>query len=69
VPSYQAPPNANYYIYTQITTQPCYFGCYTAGDTVKHYALIQVDSANQTSGKVWLQSWYQLVPGLRLVRH
>jgi hypothetical protein len=69
VPSYQAPPNANYFIYTQITTQPCYFGCYTAGDTVKHYALIQVDSADVTAGKVWLQSWYQLVPGLRLVRH
>jgi len=70
VPSYQAPPNATYFIFTQITPgMPCYIGCYTAGDTVKHYALIQVDSADVTSGKVWLQSWYQLVPGLRLVRH
>lgn len=69
VPGYQPPPNANYFIYTQITMQPCYIGCYTAGDTVKHYALIQVDSADKASGKVWLQSWYQLVPGLRLMRH
>jgi hypothetical protein len=69
VPAYQPPPNANYFIYTQITMQPCYIGCYTAGDTVKHYALIQVDSADKASGKVWLQSWYQLVPRLRLMRH
>ncbi len=69
VPGYQPPPNANYFIYTQITMQPCYIGCYTASDTMKHYALIQVDSADKASGKVWLQSWYQLVPGLRLMRH
>jgi len=69
VPGYQAPPNANYFIYTVITSKPCYIGCYTAGDTVKHYALIQVDSADRTSGQVWLKSWYQLVPGLRLMRH
>ncbi len=58
-----------YHIYTQITSQPCYIGCYTAGDTMKHYALIQVDSADKASGQVWLQSWYQLVPRLRLMRH
>jgi hypothetical protein len=69
VPGYQPPPNANYFIYTQITMEPCYIGCYTAGDTVKHYALIQVDSADAASGRVWLQSWYQLVPGLRLIQH
>jgi hypothetical protein len=69
VPAYQAPPNANYFIYTVVTSQPCYIGCYTAGDTVKHYALIQVDSMNVASGQVWLQSWYQLVPRLRLMRH
>jgi hypothetical protein len=69
VPGYQPPPDANYFIYTQITTQPCYIGCYTAGDTVKHYALIQVDSFDVASGRVWLKSWYQLVPGLRLMRH
>jgi len=68
VPGYQAPPNANYFIYTQVT-EPCYVGCYTAGDTVKHYALVQVDNINATSGQVGLRTWYQLVPGLRLIRH
>jgi hypothetical protein len=70
VPSYQAPPNATYFIYTPIENpMPCPIGCYTAGDTVKHYALIQVDSFDVASGQVWLKSWYQLVPGLRLMRH
>jgi hypothetical protein len=69
VPGYQAPPNANYFIYTLINSEPCRIGCYTAGDTVKHYALIQVDSIDEASGHIWLKSWYQLVPGLRLMRH
>jgi hypothetical protein len=68
VPSYQAPPNATYFIYIQVA-QPCLFGVYTAGDTLKHYAFVKVDSINAAVGKVWLQTWYQLVPGLRLVRH
>jgi hypothetical protein len=68
VPSYQAPPSATYYIYTQVE-QPCLFGVYTAGDTLKHYAFIKVDSVDAAGGKVWLQTWYQLVPGLRLIRH
>jgi hypothetical protein len=68
VPSYQPPPNATYFIFTQIA-QPCLVGVYTAGDTVKHYALIEVDSVNVAAGRVSLQSWYQLVTGLRLMRH
>jgi hypothetical protein len=63
------PPPYNYFIYTQITTEPCHIACYTAGDTVKHYALIQVDSVDVSSGRVWMESWYQLVPGLRLIQH
>ena len=58
-----------YFTYTSIETHPCYIGCYTAGETEKHYALIQVDSFDMTSGKLWMRSWYQLVPGLRLIRH
>jgi hypothetical protein len=69
LPGYQPPPNANYFIYTEISSQPCYIGCYTAGDAFKHYALIQVDSVDVSSGRVWMKSWYQLVPGLRLIRH
>jgi len=68
VPSYQAPPSATYFIYTQVA-QPVPFGVYTAGDTVKHYAFIQVDSVNAAAGKIWLKTRFQLVPGLRLLRH
>jgi hypothetical protein len=69
LPGYQPPPNANYFIYTQISRQPCYIACYTAGETVKHYAVIQVDSVDVSTGRVWMKSWFQLVPGLRLIRH
>jgi len=66
---YQPPPYPTYFIYTPITTQPCYIACYTCGETLKHYALIQVDSVDVPSGRVWMQSWYQSVPGLRLIQH
>ena len=69
LPGYQPPPNANYFAYTGTSQLPCYIACYTAGDTVKHYALIQVDSFRVASGRVWTQSWYQLVPSLRLMHH
>ena len=69
LPGYVAPPNANYFIYTQIPQTPCYVGCYTAGEAEKHYALIQVNSVDVASGQVQIESWYQLVPGLRLIRH
>jgi hypothetical protein len=63
------PPNANYFIYTPISQLPCYIACYTAGDAEKHYALIAVNNADVTSGQIKMESWYQLVPGLRLIRH
>jgi len=69
LPEYQPPPNANYFIYTRVSSQPCYIACLTAGDTLKHYALIQVDSVDVPSGRIWIQSWYQSVPGLRLIQH
>jgi hypothetical protein len=60
---------ANYFIYTQIPQVPCYVGCYTAGEEEKHYALIKVNSVDVASGQVQIESWYQLVAGLRLIRH
>jgi hypothetical protein len=69
LPGYVPPPSANYFIYTQIPQVPCYVGCYTAGETEKHYALIKVNSVDVASGQVQVESWYQLVPGLRLIRH
>ena len=32
-------------------------------------AFVKVDSVNAAAGKIWLQTWYQPVPGLRLIRH
>ncbi|MBM3313844.1 fibronectin type III domain-containing protein [candidate division WOR-3 bacterium] len=69
LPSYRPPPNATYFIYNQIPQAPFYIGCYTAGEEEKHFALIQVNSKNEATGRVQLETWYQLVPGLRLVRH
>jgi hypothetical protein len=69
LPSYKAPPNANYFIYTEIPQVPCYIACYTAGEQEKHYALIQVNAVDGNAGTVQIESWYQLVPGLRLIEH
>jgi hypothetical protein len=69
LPAYLPPPNATYFIYTQIPQVPCYIGCYTAGDAEKHYAMIKVNMVDVAAGQVVVESWYQLVPGLRLIRH
>ncbi len=59
-----------YYLnYTGVNQTPCYIAFLTAAEQQKHFALIQVDSFNVASGRVWLQTWYQLVPGLTLIRH
>lgn len=41
------------------------FGCYTDDG---HYALVKVTSVNMLTGELRLVSWFQLVPGLRLLR-
>jgi hypothetical protein len=69
LPAYDSLPQPNYYIYTKIPQPPCYISCYTAGETEKHYALIKVNSVDMAAGQVVVESWYQLVPGLRLIRH
>jgi hypothetical protein len=45
---------------------PLWFGCRTADD---HYAVVRVSFASIGYGRVTLESWYQAVPGLRLVCH
>jgi hypothetical protein len=70
LPSYSPPPNPSYWEYTELTGEPPVFvGCYTAGEQEKHYALIKVLSVDAQHGLVKLESWYQLVAGLRLIRH
>lgn len=55
-----------YFNYTDILKVPCSIGCRTADG---HYALVKVVRADAESRWVWVETWYQLVPGLRLTRH
>lgn len=34
-----------------------------------HYAMVKVTAVNTMTGELRLRSWFQLVPGLRLIRH
>jgi len=69
LPSYSPLPNPNYFIYTELSGPPLFVACYTAGEQEKHYALIKVETIDTQHGLVKLESWYQLVAGLRLIRH
>jgi len=69
VPAYQPPPNANYFIYTQVSAQPCYVGFCTLGEEERHYALIQVNKVGASADTARIETWFQLVPGLTLVKH
>jgi len=55
-----------YFDYTDILKVPCSIGCFT---TDGHYALVRVVRADVENCRVRVETWYQLVPGLRLMRH
>ena len=56
----------SYFNYTDILNVPCSIGCFTADG---HYALVKVISVDVENRRVLLETWYQLLPGLRLTRH
>lgn len=56
----------SYFNYTDIPNAPCSIGCCTADS---HYAMIKVISVDSENRRVLLETWYQLLPGLRLTRH
>ncbi len=56
----------SYFNYTDILNTPCSIGCFTADS---HYALVKVLSADAEKHWVLVETWYQLLPGLRLTRH
>jgi hypothetical protein len=62
---------ANYFNYTEISTPQTLVGCYTASDDEgeRHYALIKVLAIDGAAGTVKLETWFQLVPGPRLMKH
>jgi len=56
----------SYFNYAGILNVPCSIGCYTADG---HYALVKVVSVDTENRRVLLETWYQLLPGLRLTTH
>ncbi len=57
---------ATYFNYTDITQTPFIVGCYTEDG---YYAMVKINSYNTGSGEFQVQSWFQLVEGLRLIKH
>jgi len=55
-----------YLDYREVAMTPAVLGCFTEDG---HYALLRVNEVDAFHGELELESWYQLVPGLRLVRH
>ncbi len=55
-----------YLDYRELTTAPATFGCLTEEG---HFALVKAVEVDSFDGEVEVESWFQLVPGLRLVRH
>jgi len=56
----------SYFNYTDILRIPCSIGCLTADS---HYALVKVVGLDTEKCCLRVETWYQLVPGLRLTRH
>lgn len=62
-------PAHDQYIYLdrrQIDTVPMAVGCYTEDG---YYALVKFTEASPGLGRVTVKSWFQLVRGLRLIKH
>ncbi len=55
-----------YFDYTDITARPFISGCFLDGN---YFALLKVTEVDYDAGTVKLVSWFQKVPGLRLIRH
>ncbi len=57
-----------YFNYTPIPESlPALIGCYTTAD--RHYALIKINRVNSANATVELETWFQLIPDLRLIYH
>lgn len=68
LPAFRTSP-PNYFIYTELSQLPALIAVYTAGEDPRHYALVKVHEVNAVTGTCRLETWFQLVPGLRLIRH
>ncbi len=62
---------STYFNYTTLPDNrlPAFIGVYLPEGDDFYFALIKVNRVNSTNATVELESWFQLVPGLRLVAH
>lgn len=68
LPSAAVTTDTFYFNYTTIpSTLPALIGCYTVAD--HHYALIKINRVNTANSTVELETWFQLIPDLRLIHH
>lgn len=59
-----------YFIFTYIDTTPFIAGCFLKSDGGNdHYALVKVTDVRPAESTAMVESWFQMEPGLRLVRH
>jgi hypothetical protein len=58
--------SATYFNYTDIATDPTLVACYTADS---HYALVKLTDVNANAATVQVETWFQLIKGLRLIEH
>ncbi len=63
LPSYD---QQTYFEFRDINQTPMIIGCYTEDE---YYAMVRIDSIDIGTGEVKLTSWFQLVQGLRLIKH
>lgn len=57
----------NYFNYTPLETDPAFVPAYLKAEG--YYALVKVSGRNQGAGTVQVETWFQLVKGLRLIKH
>lgn len=67
LPAYIA--GTTYFNFTNITSYPTYLGVRMADGSDIYYALIKVDGINTGAGTVTVESWFQSIKGLRLIKH
>lgn len=56
----------NYVSYTDISTDPILLGVWTADG---YFALVKASGVNLGAGTVQVETWFQAVKGLRLIKH
>jgi hypothetical protein len=56
----------NYVSYTDISTDPILLGVWTADG---YFALVKASGVNTGAGTVQIETWFQKVSGLRLIKH